>query len=104
MGGRTGPRPVPCSCREVVRASLKITIAHKRDEKRPYFNVSPETVNAIYFPPLGTIPSTHSLSVVRFRGAVAGVAGLRWRSLRGVQPRSSGVRASDWRPRHDKRY
>jgi hypothetical protein len=41
-------------------------------------------------PPLGTIPSTHSLSVVRFRGAVAGVAGLRWRSLRGVQPRIIG--------------
>jgi hypothetical protein len=38
-------------------------------------------------------------------GAVAGVVGIEGGVVSGVfNLESSGVRASDWRPRHDKRY
>ena len=38
-------------------------------------------------------------------GAVAGVVGIESGVVSGVfNLESSGVRASDWRPRHDKRY
>jgi len=53
-------------------------------------------------------PETARLLGVAFEmalGAVAGVVGIEGGVVSGVfNLESSGVRASDWRPRHDKRY
>jgi hypothetical protein len=48
------------------------------------------------------LPQSSSASPL---GAVAGVVGIESGVVSGVfNLESSGVRASDWRPRHDKRY
>ena len=48
--------------------------------------------------------SEHNVSRVSRHGAVAGVVGIESGIVSGVfNLESSGVRASDWRPRHDKR-
>jgi hypothetical protein len=49
----------------VVRALLKITLAHKPCAKRPHVDVSPQILNAIYFPPLGTNPLGFSVGAQR---------------------------------------
>jgi hypothetical protein len=58
-------------------------------------------VEAGFEPSVGSVGDSYDNALA---GAVAGVVGIEGGVISGVfNLESSGVRASDWRPRHDKR-
>ena len=104
--GDTGPRMLTRVLKELgcleraVPASVCYPIHYSQalDALRP-------SQTAVLAPRIESSLFLHVWNSMLVHGAVAGVVGIESGVVSGVfNLESSGVRASDWRPRHDKRY